>query len=149
MTFSPQAMGATTQSIAASGKHLSGTMRLFRDKLGTLTGAEFEQFVATLLRIEKNRKQYNVDLSWKLGARFVPDFLRRGGFLETKAVRTLSSHDIQQAEKLAAYSAQNGVPLEYLFLKKPNPEDIKKLEQAIAEGSQGAQVSFGWNYIFE
>ena len=149
MTFSPLEMGATSKSISMSSKQLSSTMRLFRDRLGLLAGDEFEEFVATLLRLEKNRRPYYVDLSWKLGAKFVPDFLRRGGFLEVKAVRELSRHDLDQAEKLAAYASQNGQPLEYLFLRKPSQRDLERLHQAVADGTQGAEISFSLNYIFD
>jgi hypothetical protein len=73
----------------------------------------------------------------------VPDFLWKGGFLETKAIRALRTHDFEQAEKLAAYAVEHD-----LFLRKPADADLSKLRAAIAEGSQGADINFSWNYIF-
>jgi RHS repeat-associated protein len=149
MNFAPSAMGATASSMAQSGKHLVMTMSAFTRRAGGIAGGAFETFIATALRIPKNTQPYYVDLSWRLGAKFVPDFLWKGGFLETKAVRALRTHDIEQAEKLAAYAAEHGVPLMYLFLKKPSDNDLRRLRDAIADGSQGADINFSWNYIFD
>jgi len=149
MSFAPSAMGATSGSISAAGKHLSATMRLFRDKLGVLAGGEFEKFVATLLNLKKNTTPYTVDLLWRKEVKFIPDFVRASGFLEVKAVRGLSGRDFLQAEKLAAFAARNGKTLEYLFLRKPSAGDLLKLENAVGEGTQGVEINFSYNWIFE
>ena len=66
-----------------------------------------------------------------------------------KAVRGLSGRDFLQAEKLAAFAARNGKTLEYLFLRKPSAGDLLKLENAVGEGTQGVEINFSYNWIFE
>jgi hypothetical protein len=130
---SPRSMLQAIKSLrGAVGDLASGAIKRMQ------AGVDFEKTVAELLRLTKNTGCFKNGVRSTPPGCFIPDFFAKGGRL-VEVKTSMGAIRKKQFQEFVRISLRSGQPMSMVFLRKPSPAEVERLQRWAVEAAGESQ----------